>query len=313
VIRSSFGDKKSLLAFQSQGNEIALGSINITRGAIAKPSLPVTYPSKQKFGDALQLLGTDAVGEVAAGEAWRVALFWKTDTAISLDYKIRLRATTEDGKQIIVTQDDLIAPEYPTHNWRAGEYVRSIHDFKIPDDAPRGKVVVRLFVLDANGDIVGRTDGAPIAGIEITGRSHTFTAPNPKQKLNVRFGDSIELIGYDASAVRTNQPMTVTLYWHALAPTDKPYTVFVHLLDANNQILGQKDAPPMNGGAPTNAWVKGEYIADEYIFNVAAKATGAAVVEIGLYDPGTFARLSVFDNGNAIGDHLILPRFTVEK
>ena len=312
-ILASFGDRRSLLAFQSHGNEIALGATNVTRGAIAKPNSPVPFPSKQKFGDALQLLGTDGIGEVAPGEAWRVALFWKTDAAIPGDYKIRLRATSEDGKQTIVTQDDLIAPEYPTHNWRAGEYIRSVHDFKIPDDAPRGKIVVRLFVLDTNGNIVGRTDGAPIAGIEITGRSHSFTAPNPKQKLNVRFGDSIELIGYDASTPHANQPMTVTLYWHALVPTDKPYTVFVHLLDANNQILGQKDAPPMNGAAPTNSWVKGEYITDTYTFNVAANASGPAQIEIGLYDPGTFARLIVSDNGNVIGDHLLVRGFAVER
>ena len=313
TIQASFGDKKSLLTFQLHGNAILLGAIKITRGAISKPSSPVPFPSKQKFGDALQLLGTDAIGEVAAGDAWRVALFWKTDAPIPNDYKVRLRAMSEDGKHIIVTQDDVIAPEYPTHNWRAGEYVRSLHDFKIPDDAPRGKVVVRLYVFDANANIVGRTDGAPIAGIEITGRSHTFAAPNPRQKLNVRFGDSIELVGYDTTTPRANQPMTVTLYWHALAPTDKPYTVFVHLLDANNQILGQKDAPPMNGDAQTNSWVQGEYITDTYSFNVVANASGAAQIEIGLYDPGTFARLKVFESAKSVEDRLLIQGLMLEK
>ena len=195
-------------------------------------------------------------------------------------------ATTEDGQQITEQEETLLKGVYPTKQWRAGDYVRSVHDLKFPEDAPHGKAIVRVSLTTADGQLVGRADGAPIAGIEIVGRTHNFDKPKPQTAQAAQFGDAIRLVGddLDRKQIRPGEPLTLVLHWQALKAADKPYTVFVHLLDANGQVIGQKDAQPMNGEAPTDVWQTNEYIADEYSFDVTPSAPhGAASLEIGLY------------------------------
>ena len=295
-----------------------LGKTQIARGPVptSKPELPITYPSKAKFGD-VQLLGTDAAGQVARGGKWQLVLFWLANAKIPANYKLRLTALREDGTEIAHQEETLLKGIYPTKQWRAGDYVRSVHYLEIPADAENGKAVVRVALLTPDDKPVGRADGAPIAGIEIVGRAQTFERPNLQKNLSARFGDAIELIGYDLpeTNLRAGQPFNLTLYWHALKPTDKPYTAFVHLLDANGQVIGQKDAPPLNGDAPTDAWVPNEFLTDAYSFEIAADApNGAASVEIGFYDPLTGERLRVTDaNGAAQGDHVRVDGLSISQ
>lgn len=296
---------------------VQLAQVNLERGEVplVKPDLDVRYPSKTTFGE-IQLLGSDAVGEAAAGGAWRVILFWRADAKISANYKLRLIALTENGQEIARQEQVLLRGIYPTRQWRVGDYVRSVHDLKFPEDAPRGAAVVRVSLLDADDKPIGRTDGAPIAGIEIVGRARNFAKPTPQTSRVAQFGEAMQLLGYNlpATDVRAGEPLQLTLYWHALKPADKPYTVFVHLLDTNGKVIGQKDVQPMNGQAPTDAWQTDEYITDAYAFDVAADALkGAASLEIGVYDGVTGQRLAVTDqSGSPLGDHLLIDGLRVE-
>jgi hypothetical protein len=175
---------------------------------------------------------------------------------------------------------------------------------------------VRVFLLDAEDKPIGRADGAPIAGIEIGGRARVFEKPNPQVARVARFGDAAEMMGYDLpqTKLRASDEFHLTLYWHARNATDKPYTVFVHVLNANGVVVGQRDAQPLNGDAPTNTWQSGEYIADAYSFSIRADAPrGAATVEIGLYDSLSGARLPVTDaDGNSLGDHWLIQGLNIE-
>jgi hypothetical protein len=264
----------------------------------------------------VQLLGSDAVGEAEAGGTWRVILFWATDAKLSGNYTLRLTAMTEEGIEIARQEDVLLKGIYPTRQWRAGDYVRSVHDLESPADAPRGKAVVRVLLLTPDGKPLGRADGVPIAGIEIAGRVRVFTPPNVETPQRARFGEAVELIGYDLPRMNTavGGQFDITLYWRAIQPADKPYTVFVHLLDAEGKVAGQQDSQPMQGDAPTDTWQAGEFIRDTFSFRVATDALkGDAVIEIGLYDGATGERLPVFDQaGTAAGDHLTIPGLRIE-
>lgn len=316
AIRLGLTSRNGTIAIKEPGKDtlqtvIALGKIRVTRGAVpeAMPDLPIRYPFKSKFSDSIQLLGSDAVGEGTAGGTWQLVLFWKAESKVDANYTVRLTATTDDGQEITEQEELLLKDYYPTARWRAGEYIRSVHDLAIPKDAPRGKAIVRVSLWTTDGKPVGRADGAPIAGIEIVGRARNFTRPNPQMPRLARFGDAIELLGYSISpsAPRPNEPLNITLYWHALNAGDKPYTVFVHLLNANNQVIGQKDAVPIDGQAPTDSWQEGEYLEDTYNLVVAAEASGSAALEVGFYDPQSLQRLPAFDEqGQPIGDRVLI-------
>lgn len=316
----ALGSNKGTLPLVKPGeapaSPIRLGKVAIARGEVptTQPDLEVRYPNREQFGD-LGFFGSDAAGDAAAGGTWRVILFWKADAKLTQDFKVDLIALTQDGVEIARQQEVLLKGVYPTSQWRAGDYVRSVHDFAIPQDAPRGKAQVRVAVVGADGTSVGRAEGAPIAGIEIVGRARVFEPPNPQTARSVRFGEAVELLGYDLpqTTYHAGDPFEMKLYWHALGATDKSYTVFVHMLDANGRVIGQKDAPPLEGEAQTDTWQKDEYIADPYAFTIAADALkGAAAVEIGIYDPTTGQRLVVNKDGAATGDHILVEGLTIE-
>jgi len=131
--------------------------------------------------------------------------------------------------------------------------------------------------------------------------------PNP---LRVDLGDRIRLLGYavNSQQVTAGGTLLLTLYWQALAPVEKRYTVFTHLLDRDGQIQAQMDSEPQGGGFPTNQWAVGEVVTDNYALTVAETASGPHVLEVGMYLLETLDRLQVYDSDTKalLGDRVLL-------
>jgi hypothetical protein len=120
-----------------------------------------------------------------------------------------------------------------------------------------------------------------------------MTAPAPQVATDVTFGQVARLVGYDQDSA-ADGALAVTLHWHALGASDRPLTVFVHLLDEQGNVVGYGDSEPGNGARPTTGWLKGEYLADTHTLNLPA-VTGRLRLAIGLYDPVTGERLLTGD------------------
>jgi len=115
------------------------------------------------------------------------------------------------------------------------------------------------------------------------------------------FASQLALRGYDVRL--TDRVLEVNLIWQALAQPPHAYTVFVHVIDANGQPVGQQDSMPVRDQLPTSCWRPGEYVSDLHSVLLAADARGPYQVVIGLYRGDTGARLSRHD---AQGDSVIL-------
>jgi len=125
-------------------------------------------------------------------------------------------------------------------------------------------------------------------------------------KAEFTFGDMFKLRGYDLH-VDTKSRVTLTLYWQALRRPDFNYSVFVHVIDGSDQLVGQKDhAPGENLGYPPIAWWPEDIIADEHIIELPSQlASGTYRFRVGVYDWSTGERLSVLKRDH-IGDSVIL-------
>jgi hypothetical protein len=161
-------------------------------------------------------------------------------------------------------------------------------------------------------------DSIDLATVEVKGREHITRAPaNVGTPTRVRFGDSALLIGYDVqlsqAVLKESRPLTVTLYWHALAPMSTSYKAFVHVVGANQQIMTQRDSIPGGGDYPTTGWLEGEYLVDAYRLDLQADMPpGDYIIYVGLYDPDTTVRLSVFgEDGKTLGDRWPLGQLTL--
>ena len=134
----------------------------------------------------------------------------------------------------------------------------------------------------------GRFKVAPI-------RAPTY---RPQQLADYELGDMISLVGYDLpDELRTAQPLMFTLYWRASGATDRPHTVFVHLVDRQGQLVAQTDAQPVSGNYPTDLWGDNEVISDTHVLALPIDLSGGDYrVLVGLYSVETGQRLLVLDS-----------------
>jgi len=118
--------------------------------------------------------------------------------------------------------------------------------------------------------------------------------PDNYLPVHVRFGDSAELVGImiDNSRLESEGQLGVQLLWQSLQTIDHYGKVFVHLLDENNQLISQHDAPPVQGAYPFTDWQPDTIIQDDHLLQVdtGALAAGPYRLEIGVYDPDTLER-----------------------
>lgn len=105
------------------------------------------------------------------------------------------------------------------------------------------------------------------------------TAGPAENPLDIVLGERIRFLGYDLDgSAAPGQTLSLTLYWQALEANDQDYTIFVHLLGPDGDLLAQHDAPPLDDTYPTSRWVAGD------VFLHRATLTIPAAVSPGRYD-----------------------------
>lgn len=90
-------------------------------------------------------------------------------------------------------------------------------------------------------------------------------APKPRHPLDVRFGDKINLLGYDLSdeTVSEGEPFTVTWYWSVIGPLEPGYKIFTHLANDKKQSVVNLDAArPFREAYPEAQWKAGDRLRD---------------------------------------------------
>ncbi len=137
------------------------------------------------------------------------------------------------------------------------------------------------------------------------------SAVNASPALPVEFEQGIRLEGYELtkSRLKRGEPFALILYWKATRPLTKDYTVFLHLLDENGNIIEGQDSQPREGKSPTSGWSPGDLIPDGRLLFVPNDApTGKRLyLAIGLYDLLTAERLAVLDgSGKPILDAVVI-------
>jgi 4-amino-4-deoxy-L-arabinose transferase-like glycosyltransferase len=136
-------------------------------------------------------------------------------------------------------------------------------------------------------------------------------------RLDVDFGDAMRLLGYDVApqATKPGGKVAVTLYWEAIGPTEEDYTVFVHLLGAQERLVAQRDTFPALGLLSTTWLEPGFRWADRYVLPLPATAYAPdeAQIEVGLFNARTGERLAVVDShGKPSGDNIRFGQVEIE-
>ena len=288
-----------------------------------RPPFEPEGPVPARFGEQVYVYGFDLPKDVRAGEIMTVRWYWRILATDRRDFAFtnrlfgagdRLRGQSYDrgfapgywpiGTSGISTFEILVDPEASTGAYwlHAAIYERFRQDFS------------NLPIFDAQGQKAG--DQLILGPIKVHGRLPAL-APAVENHLSTSFADQIDLLGYNLSdlSLVPGESLDLTLFWSPRGRPSRDYTVFVHLLDSQEQIRGQADSPPQGAGRyPTSVWDAGEVIADLHTLSLGPDLpAGEFHVAIGLYDPETGQRVGIIDeNGQIAGDRVIISGLAVD-
>ncbi|MBE2221927.1 MAG: hypothetical protein IAF02_10320, partial [Anaerolineae bacterium] len=264
----------------------------------------IPNPVNVTFGDHIELLGY-ALSETAVspGDSLAVDLYWNTDAVLSENYAVSLHVLDPSGE---VASRLNVLPyngRYATPVWRPDFPFKDtytmppINEGAIPG---RGHLIVSLYPWGAHQEpLPVVVDDIPIGAIHTIAplkiaSGVTAVYDDMASKTDIIFGEKIKLLGFDAPGnLVPAQTYPITLFWEALQPDGVDYTVFVHLVDSQGQVVAQADSPPQNNRFPTSIWAKNEQIVDVHTLVLPEDlASGFYDLFVGLYDPNTGQRLT---------------------
>jgi hypothetical protein len=117
---------------------------------------------------------------------------------------------------------------------------------------------------------------------------HEKDIPANLARLNWSYREEMKLVGatIGAEQVKPGDRVPVTLYWQALKPMTTNYSVFVHLIGRDYEVVGQFNSYPGLGLHPTQSLKPGQIVVDTYpaLVNGGSQAPGLLQVAVGLFD-----------------------------
>ncbi len=140
--------------------------------------------------------------------------------------------------------------------------------------------------------------------------SQDDVSPYVQQAVNL--DNQISLLGFDPPAgnnIEAGQVLPITLYWQSLKRLPNNYQAFVHILDAQGNLVAQHDGLQL----PTTKWGQGEVVVDRHEISLPLEIPpGQYRVQVGLYDLNSLQRLPVLDNVSALKDVVILGNIIIK-
>lgn len=302
-------------AGQPQGAELPLAEITLVNPTppVGIEALPVQTKTGIQFGDRVQLVGYSlGAGPIKAGESLPLTLFWQSQQNQPDPLTVEIELQDVTGQTIFATQQP---PIWPAAQWPRHFILRDPHDVLLPPTLPPANYGLVIGLRAGQSPLLAEgRERQRLQTITTIDRPHRFAAPPWQFDVGANFNNQARLAGIDLPVTRLTpgEVLPLTLYWQAQSRFDKNWTVFVHLIDAQGNIISQQDQPPGGGQYPTTGWVPSEYLVDEYTLQIPPGATpGQYFLDIGLYDVNDFSRLPRIQNGTVVDNHITLESWPI--
>ena len=296
------GIRAPITILRLPGGPALAGGPGAVRGAFrqANPVLPTDRVEICILpGDNGQLLGYSLErSALRQGEWMHLTLYWWNEFHVGAN-----ALTIALGNQMLYTGQP-VHGTYPFDQWSIPQVLIDRYALKVPADAPAGSQPLMI-------NLSGGKCVAPLGAINVGAVDRVYTLPpvavpiSPAAGTLSAPGSATALAALAGYTVTAGRPATLSLAWHALAPMEQDYSVFVHVLDGAGQLVAQADAEPRAGSYPTSLWQPGEYLTDDYHFSL---PPGRYTAQVGLYLPENGQRLA--QPGGA-ADFIVLPEFEI--
>lgn len=279
-----------------------------------------TIPLHVTFGDTVILEGwraapyarwwpwaTQGWADLETYPAYTVELFWSVKQKTSIEYQFFIGMTEDDVRYGSLDRalGTVTYPPMPTNIWQPGVIYSELVSFQASADMPRGmSVPVRVGVYTREGNIFTQgdattqipiTDPPDLTGVVLQTVALYLGTPIalPIPDGAIHFGTpqtgELDLIESEMPAGQPGEVMTWRLRWQPTSDISRDYNLFVHVMDANNELAAQYGGAPVPHVATSN-W-QPDHVFDSIIDLRMPVATGEYTVYIGFIDAQTGERL----------------------
>lgn len=281
--------------------------------------LPDEQPLHVVFGDTAELVGYSIEPQrLNLFEPLTVTLVWRALHPAAGNYTVAVDLLDGDHQSLYRSASLPGNGNFATSLWQPGDIFRDVYRVWLaPNARPSlpgmGRVKISMYcysletvqplpVTDAAGQSLG--DAMSVGRIKLAAEADA--QPTPATEPLFDFGSEIALqkASYSPSQFPYGKELTIQLDWRALAQPTHDYTVFVHLLDGQDNPVASYDVPLTNGRYPSELWEAGEQVTHQQILPLNnILLAGEYSLRMGLYDPATGVRLPVRDaQGNLLPD-----------
>ncbi len=317
--------------------ELDLGEVEITLPPVDYQPDPEQFHANAgyDFNGEIELVDHEYNAyRIGQGKGFAVKLMWRAKARPVDNYTLLVEAVDAAGNVLRSVEHQPVGGRAPTASWQPGQFVRDQVDLVLPASAPVGPraLRVRLSWQRPNGSkltvrrwLLPIGDGLNLEGLEVVEKEgRVFEVPEVQHLVKANLENKARLIGYnspwlaepdstgriqfsraDCAADVAACQIHFDFYWQGLSEMDLLYFVFLHVVDAQGQIVAQHDlGPGKRGKQPTTSWLPGEVVTDPVDLNLPANiAPGQYSMRLGMYLPPDGPRLLVLnDEGQAVAD-----------
>ena len=231
-----------------------------------------------------------------------LTLYWQTHRPVTTEYEILVRLINDDRQAVGNGDARPTDWVYPTSFWRPNvDQIAARHIVTFDPALEPGRYWLAISVFDpALGERLPITAGFSDSPDTFFIGPLKIALPQPpigftgvaSQPLD--FGEIARLIGYSVenTVISPGDPIQIDLLWEALSEPSLDYTIFVHLLDENSNLVAGSDSQPLNNRYPTSIWTPGEQILDPHtVVTPSDLPPGQYRLAIGIYFQPTGERL----------------------
>ena len=273
------------------------------------------------WNDEIRLVGYQITPPwTQPGQSLTIPLYWQNLVDQPLTHNVFLHAVNSRGEG--VGQVDGIELT-DGHRWRAGKLTPTHHTLQLGNQLTPGPYLIRLGLFNPKtgarlpvSDVEGKTLGEQVLFGLFYVVEDERNPTQPTTPLQATLGQQIQFLGYDLLS-ETDQSsnrrqasetqLNLKTYWQAIRPVDGNYTIFLQLLDSQNQLVAGYDTQPLNNNYPTSKWQVSEVVVERIDLPLPTQISpGDYRLMTGMYDLQTGQRQLATDaQGKPLNDNMI--------
>jgi hypothetical protein len=244
---------------------------------------------------------------IQPGDTVYVTLFLQATQPLTQSFRTFARIVSPNDGTRWAQQDMLTPRSVPLDWWQTGQVIAERLVLTATGDIPTGAYHLNISITAPDSDvslpIYRNDDPSPLDRITLGYVAVPWQGSmDLAQPVGATFGNQIDLLGFEAVDKLSSgtEFLEVTLYWEARQPPTDDYIVFVHLVDANGELVANHDGPPMDRRYPTGAWLPGEVVPDVHRLALdPGIPAGMYRLQVGMYRWPSLERLPVWDTQGA--------------